>query len=323
MMTRYPTLLTLGMVFISVLMSDVVSAKNDTAGDGMGIVLTDRLQTGQIFVAKWLGDRLGEPQLVGDVIEPGSQGSWVFGSSAVGTRIVLVTEQSEQDRKAFYYFDGMTGQREKVAEAPERTGISIALAPDLQRFAFLRLTTDQSRRELSVPDSRRSYDIMVYDPSAKQLRSLVNGRAAFSLSWSPDGKTLTYDTWDGFIESIDMATAKTVQLFQGREPSWAPDGQRLAFQSDETSVKIYNVGSKGSKEIHNRKDKVRYFMKQRIVGPIYWSPDGRYLSFQVERWTLAYGSQPTCVVLDVTSQKEFSYDGDGRLNCGPWVPVTR
>jgi WD40 repeat protein len=158
---------------------------------------------------------------------------------------------------------------------------------------------------------------MVYDSFTKQAHSLVVGRAAFSLSWSPDGTEVTYDTWDGFIESVEVARAETTRLLRGDFPSWAPDGQRLAFLPDRSTVSIYHVGSKVSQEIHKR-DGVRYFWKRQIVGPMYWSPDGRYLSFQVERWTLLLGSQLDCVVLDLTSQKEFSFD-DGGLNCGPWV----
>ncbi len=320
------TVFTIGVGVISLLTTDFLIAvtvlllsgcAQDQPSQGMHIVLASQ---NRVFLAEWFGQNLGDAKLITDFRD---KALYITTMGSADNIIGVLAYHLGKNLTTIYFVEPSSGQFRPVYELEEHLPPVLALVPGKQAITFLRITSEKARQELSLSDPARGYkDVMFYDLPTHVIRPLVRGRGYASLSWKPDRSQLTYDTWDGWIESVNLATQKVDQLLNGAFPAWAPDGTRLAYRTDEESVALFDSISKRSEQIHNRKEGLRYFWKRRIVGPMFWSPNGRYLSFEVERWSLLRGSQLDCVVLEVSSKKEFSVDNGG-LPCGPWVVSPR
>lgn len=84
-------------------------------------------------------------------------------------------------------------------------------------------------------------------------------------AWSPDGKMIAYERWDGDacpVGIIDVETRRTRRLSQypldcWRDPQWSPDGSRIAFVVEVEGTggsDIYAVNADGSAEVNLTRD---------------------------------------------------------------------
>ena len=159
-------------------------------------------------------------------------------------------------------------------------------------------------------------DLWLLDVSSGESRALRScGRDADSctLAWSPDGSTLAV-AQGSEIELLNPdGTTRTTLTPLGsgtfvRDPTWAPDGGRIAFvlfAGGSKPANLYSIGADGSD------------LRQLVVAPLgdnlgvwmpAWSPDGSkiaYLSSEStadDRWLInvtvvgADGSDPTQIV---------------------------
>lgn len=174
---------------------------------------------------------------------------------------------------------------------------------------------------ISVQRSRNStrYSLEVADADGFNPRSLlISSEPIMSPSWSPDGKAISYVSFEKkraqiFTVSVETGQRKLITSFPGINgaPAWSPDGRQLAVVLSKSGTpKIYNVDlSSGS-------------MKQLTFGnaidtePRY-APDGRSLLFtsgrggspQVYRLSLADG-QVTRVTFEGNYNARASYTPD-------------
>jgi Tol biopolymer transport system component len=121
--------------------------------------------------------------------------------------------------------------------------------------------------------------IMGHDGSEPQA---ILGPAAGKLSWSPDGRQLTFnsvfeDTVAFDILSVSMETGATTRLtadpVNATMPDWSPNGNRIAFVSfREGMPHIYLMDADGS----NPRRLTSGDMPE--YGPE-WSPDGKSIAF--------------------------------------------
>ena len=97
-------------------------------------------------------------------------------------------------------------------------------------------------------------NIYMIDPNGRNLRRLTNNRWADDfLSWSPDGKRITFAaqtnrSWDIYVMDIDDGKNRNLTNSHQDEwePSWSPDGKRIAFASDrERRSGIYVMDANG------------------------------------------------------------------------------
>jgi len=94
---------------------------------------------------------------------------------------------------------------------------------------------------------------------------------AISLSaqcWSADDKRIVFE----FFESVrvyDIELGKWMALVRGRQPSWSPDGNWIAFLDGDTYFTIRPSGE-GRKAL---------FKKERAVSGLCWSPDGKFVAY--------------------------------------------
>ncbi len=146
--------------------------------------------------------------------------------------------------------------------------------------------------------------VRIWDAAAgKEVRRLQVNNQAYSVAWSPDGNTLLYTTgdrflyvrgdqgvdvfvWDVrqsapitlytaptytlFIEGVSNGIAEKIQMAENTSHSaaFSPDGQRLAFITDQT-VTVWDLAqSKAVLELAGHTD---------LVYSVAWSPNGRRL----------------------------------------------
>jgi Tol biopolymer transport system component len=134
-----------------------------------------------------------------------------------------------------------------------------AWSPDGRLIAFTRATF--------TPDGQVRFAIQTIDPTGTGERLLIEDAA--EPAWSPDGTNIVFtSTRDRFGETcfhdcspsgeIYVARADgtnprrlTISQADDHSPTWAPDGQRIAFTSDRSNRadhqnEIYVIGADGS-----------------------------------------------------------------------------
>ena len=137
-------------------------------------------------------------------------------------------------------------------------------------------------------------EIYVINADGGNLRRLTNNRHDdYSPSWSPDGKRIAFSsdrdghvidgrpTSEIYVMEADGGNSQNLTNNPGndRDPSWSPDGKRIAFASERDgnfNVEIYVMDNDGSNQ-------------QRLTNnPLddqspSWSPDGKRIVFSSQR----------------------------------------
>jgi WD40 repeat protein len=181
--------------------------------------------------------------------------------------------------------------------------------------------------------------VQVVDVATGASRELMSGAAHCSLAWSPDGSRISV-AHDGMLELIDPegGNRSTLVELPGiiAQPTWSPDGERIAFQvvSDERSLYVIDRDGSNLTELLGPAphDSMGFFDPA-------WSPDGSRIAYiastqagstQAGPWRLhvevvdADGSNPTelveagtCYCLGFTPGLTWSPDGASMaLNTG-------
>src|SRR5437867_8782503 len=93
-------------------------------------------------------------------------------------------------------------------------------------------------------------DIFVMNADGSGVRQLThNGWPLSGLAWSPDGRALAFSADTGGCEAImvmgvdGLGTSRLTACGATRNPSWSPDGSRIAFENDFT---IYTMKADGT-----------------------------------------------------------------------------
>lgn len=155
------------------------------------------------------------------------------------------------------------------------------------------------------------YSLEVADADGHNPRSfLVSPEPIMSPSWSPDGKYISYVSFEKKKAQIYMASVETgrrrlITSFQGINgaPSWSPDGRHLAVVlSKSGSSKIYNIDIQSGA------------MKQLTFGDAIdtepsFSPDGQSLLF-----TSGRGGSPQIYRLSLTNGNISRLTFEGNYN---------
>ncbi len=156
-----------------------------------------------------------------------------------------------------------------------------------------------SNRDGHVRNGRPTHEIYVMDADGGNQRRLTNNPASdHSPSWSPDGKRIAFiSDRDGhphripgwFTSEIYVMNADgsnqqnlTNNPADDRDPSWSPDGKRIAFMSRrDGNNEIYVMDADGGNQqnLTNNPDPNGHPNDEEPS----WSPDGAHIVFTARR----------------------------------------
>ncbi len=229
-------------------------------------------------------------------------GDWMPSWSPDGKRIAF---QSDRDGDVhvirgwitgeIYVMDADGGNPKNLTNNPSHDS-SPSWSPDGKRIAF------QSDRD---NDRDHNIEIYVMDADGGNQQRLTNNRDEDRYpSWSPDGKRIVFSARrDGhFKNNLDLTDEIYVmdadggnqqRLTENRNndwnPSWSPDGKRIAFQSDRrgdvVKFDIYVMDADGGNQ-------QKLTDHRAWDGSPSWSPDGERIAF----WSLRDGNSEIYVM---------------------------
>jgi dipeptidyl aminopeptidase/acylaminoacyl peptidase len=98
-------------------------------------------------------------------------------------------------------------------------------------------------------------------PSVKELTSQC---------WSSDDKRIVYEAGDGVrIYEVGNDKSSTLVAPGGKDPTWSPDGNWIAFLDHNTYYAIRPNGQ----------DRKKIFHHSNVYSPLWWSPDSRFVAY--------------------------------------------
>jgi Tol biopolymer transport system component len=147
------------------------------------------------------------------------------------------------------------------------TEMDPAWSPDGTRLVFSGMT---GFRDLG--NRRSNIDIYVVNADGTGLRRLTRARAGDTMpAWGLGGRIAFARNRDGredvYTIRPDGTSLRRVTRGGGSEPSWSPEGSRLAF---ERRGRVYVAGADG---------RGLRRVTRRVGGQPVWSPDGRRIAF--------------------------------------------
>jgi len=161
--------------------------------------------------------------------------------------------------------------------------------------------------------------LWVVDADGSNQKSIVKVEQGLltSVSWSPDGQWLAYSGQGvSAVNTLD-SRRRNISSF-GLGPVWNPRANKIAYYWN-TDSQIFGDQSEKSVGIHihdfdsGRTDVIDLgsihiaFNKR----PLVWSPDGRYLAFEMKKEGLFRKQPPAIYVLDV-EKRELHKQVDGQ-----------
>jgi WD40 repeat protein len=98
-------------------------------------------------------------------------------------------------------------------------------------------------------------------PSVKELTSQC---------WSADDKRIVYEAGDGVrIYEVGNDKPPTLLAPGGKDPTWSPDGNWIAFREGDAFYEIRPDG----------RDKKKLLRRRDVHSPLWWSPDSRFVAY--------------------------------------------
>jgi Tol biopolymer transport system component len=145
------------------------------------------------------------------------------------------------------------------------------------------------------------------------------------MSWSPDGKEFVVadapdsdgDTNGAGLFVINRATKVRRKIGDGACPSWSPDGRLIAFLDGEKE-ECYTTTPDGSRRQKLFSYKPPLFSGYRLMPPLVWSPDMRYLIFHREDGTKS--DQRKTFLFDLHTKKKSEILSGGPFHIVGCVP---
>jgi Tol biopolymer transport system component/actin-like ATPase involved in cell morphogenesis len=193
-----------------------------------------------------------------DRLAPDARASW----SPDGTKVAFVIESAASGQTDLEMFD-LTTRKETLLTSDAQVEGDPAWSPNGTSIAFWR--QQQTNQDLWVVSVADAVAAAANGPSVKQLGVQLTNDPANDAdpAWSPDGTRIAFASqrnpdapqtpkdWDIYVVSAQGGTPQrlTTDPSDDQDPSWSPDGTKIAFGSkrDETS-EIYVMNADGSNQ---------------------------------------------------------------------------
>jgi Tol biopolymer transport system component len=196
-------------------------------------------------------------------------------------------------------------------------------------YKIARLAWSPVGAEIAFVAQPARFGIKLYTVSltTRQILEVDPEHPIFSASWSPDGNEIAVAEPQGSSEGgasqgglfvFNRETKSRRKIAEGGWPSWSPNGDFIAYL-DEAQENCYVVNRDGS----NRRRLLTYKQNRvarlfgswyRLMHPLVWSPDARYLIYHREAGDA--GNQSKIFLLDL----QFLKSEEVTLG-GQWVVV--
>jgi Tol biopolymer transport system component/imidazolonepropionase-like amidohydrolase len=135
-------------------------------------------------------------------------------------------------------------------------------------------------------------------------------------SWSPDGKTIAFQSyrdgmwriWTVGVDGSNLASV-TSGSFDDREPQWSPDGSTIAFSSDRSGnydVWLLNLATRDVRQLTT--DPANDYFPA-------WSPDGHQIAFVSTRT-----ASPGVYAISLDGSERLLAASSGTLGAPSWSP---
>jgi len=185
---------------------------------------------------------------------------------------------------------------------------SLAWSPDEQKIAFLGHASEAEYQESlnnwewQPLQPLRPVSLYVLDLQTKRVERLVKDDVIelTSQAWSPNGQQIAYMSVDRQVCIFDLQHQVVRRVAAGGDPTFAPTGDKIAY-AKLGSNDYYLISADGSYEelfLKNNKPTFRY---SPVMGPLLWSPDGRFVLYERTR---SLSELPTPFVMDVQTKQE-------------------
>jgi eukaryotic-like serine/threonine-protein kinase len=184
----------------------------------------------------------------------------------------------------YYFFESNSGRTDDIFALPDSTTIfrrTSTLPTRLTTGPLLYSTVlpDLNGHRLFVQGIQQRGELVRYDAATKQFVPFLGGISASDLSFSRDGKWVTYTTipdltlWRSRVDGSDRLQL-TYPPAAATLPSWSPDGTQIAYVSLEVGKpsKIFLVSAQGGPPEALLPENVSEVDAT-------WSPDGTQLAF--------------------------------------------
>ncbi len=163
-------------------------------------------------------------------------------------------------------------------------------------------------------NKRPYYKLQIADADGYGARSIVSSRQPImSPSWSPDGKTVAYVSFEKrkseiFIQDIWTGKRTRIASFSGINgaPAWSPDGKQLALtlsKDGNPDIYMYTLATNQLRQI------VKHYAVDTEPA---WSPDGQTIAFTSDR-----GGSPQIYSVSASGGKVRRITFEGSYNASP------
>jgi Tol biopolymer transport system component len=202
-------------------------------------------------------------------------------------------------------------------------------------YRIARLAWSPTGSEIAFVARPERFDIRLYTVSigTRQISEADPQHPIFSASWSPDGREIAVAEAGGGSEGgasqgglfvYNRQTKSRRKIGEGGWPSWSPDGKLIAYL-DEAQENCYVVNPDGSNRVrlfsYKQNRFARLFSWYRLMYPLVWSPDARYLLYHREAGDT--GQQSKIFLFEMKSKRAEKISLGGQWEVSDWRASSR